>query len=134
LQLFRKTIQEKNELITQFQSEIHQASSIAETNAGSDVLPRILEMTILTDADWTYFQGLFEKLHKGYLSRLRERFPYLTPGEVRLIAFTRLRLSNKEICAMQGVSLSTVRSTKSRLCRKMNLPDVGNFEEFIEAI
>ena len=109
LQHFTQRVLEKNEFIEQLQGA-----------------------TILTDEQWEDFRALFEKVHGGYLRRMKEKFPTLTPAEIRFIALAKLQLSTKEMASMLGVSPVSVRSTWSRLRKKVQLPEEKSLEEWLE--
>ncbi|MBB3842244.1 DNA-binding CsgD family transcriptional regulator [Runella defluvii] len=109
LQHFTQRVLEKNEFIEQLQGA-----------------------TILTDEQWEDFRALFEKVHGGYLRRVKEKFPTLTPAEIRFIALAKLQLSTKEMASMLGVSPVSVRSTWSRLRKKVQLPEEESLEKWLE--
>lgn len=109
LQHFTQRVLEKNEFIEQLQGA-----------------------TILTDEQWEDFRALFEKVHGGYLRRVREKFPTLTPAEIRFIALAKLQLSTKEMATMLGVSPVSVRSIWSRLRKKVQLPEEESLEKWLE--
>lgn len=126
LNIFEKNISEKNSLI-----ELLEQQS-GETN--QDALSQLQQSTILTDADWAYFKGLFEKVHGGYLQRLREKMPDLTPAEIRFMALCKLNLSTREMAAMLGIGTDTIRQHRSRLRKKLNLTEEVNLEELARHI
>ncbi|WP_028522892.1 helix-turn-helix transcriptional regulator [Runella limosa] len=109
LQHFTQRVLEKNEFIEQLQGA-----------------------TILTDEQWEDFRALFEKVHGGYLRRTKEKFPSLTPAEIRFIALAKLQLSTKEMATMLGVSPVSVRSTWSRLRKKVQLTEEESLEKWLE--
>lgn len=109
LQHFTQRVLEKNEFIEQLQGA-----------------------TILTDEQWEDFRALFEKVHGGYLRRVKEKFPTLTPAEIRFVALAKLQLSTKEMASMLGVSPVSVRSTWSRLRKKVQLPEEESLEKWLE--
>lgn len=97
-------------------------------------LSELLHSTILTDADWNRFKRLFEKVHEGFLVRLKDRFPDLTPAETRLLALTRLHLSTKEMADMLGVKPHSIKKTRQRLRKKIHLGEEESFEDHLEQI
>ena len=86
-----------------------------------DLLPRerLRGARIITEDDWQRFMALFETTYEGYLHKVTMLIPEITPAELRYLALNRLHLSNKEIADMLGVGASAVRSTKSRLRKKL---------------
>lgn len=127
LQHFAKSISEKNTLIEELQQK-------PENSDTYRVIEQLQNATILTDEQWEHFRQLFEKVHTGYLYRVKEKIPGLTPAEVRLMALVKLQFSTKEMAAVLGISPNSVRSTWSRLRKKLNLPEEGTMEELLEII
>ncbi len=122
---FARNISEKNSLI-----------SMLEQHAGADpqALAELQQSTILTDSDWAHFRSLFEKVHHGYLQRLREKLPGLTPAETRFMALSKLGLSTREMAAMLGIGTDTIRQHRSRLRKKLNLSEEGSLEELASQV
>jgi DNA-binding CsgD family transcriptional regulator len=119
---FAKNIAEKNEMI--------QLLELQTDGADKDAVWKLQQSTILTDADWAYFKGLFEKVHGGYLQRLKEKLPGLTPAEVRFMALSKLGLNSREMAAMLGVGTEAIRQYRSRLRKKFDLHEEASLEEF----
>lgn len=127
LQQFAKSILEKNTLLEALQQK-------PENHDTYRVIEQLQNSTILTDDQWEHFRQLFEKVHSGYLYRVKEKIPGLTPAEIRLMALVKLQFSTKEMAAVLGISPNSVRSTWSRLRKKVNLPEDGTLEELLEII
>jgi tetratricopeptide (TPR) repeat protein len=126
LNSFTKNISEKNKLIEDLQHQIG--------DADSEAIRQLQHSTILTDEQWTDFRDLFDKVHGGYLQRLKEKLPGLTPAETRFIALSKLNLSNKEMAAMLGIGADAIRQHRSRLRKKLNLAEENNLEELLQKI
>ncbi len=123
---FAKNIAEKNEMIGLLEQQTD--------GRDKEAVWKLQQSTILTDDDWAYFKGLFEKVHSGYLQRLREKLPGLTPAEVRFMALSKLGLNSREMAAMLGVGTEAIRQYRSRLRKKFNLHDEASIEEFAAQI
>ncbi|MGN6477824.1 MAG: helix-turn-helix transcriptional regulator, partial [Flavipsychrobacter sp.] len=134
---FTRSLKEKNELIEQFASEIERYKTISSEQdrvSQQDALLQLQRSTILTDDQWEDFRNLFEQVHSGYLNRLREKLPLLTPAETRFITLSKLKLSNKEMAGVLGISNDAVRMSKHRLRKKLNLTTDEELEQVIETI
>ncbi|MDX1908352.1 MAG: two-component regulator propeller domain-containing protein [Bacteroidia bacterium] len=70
---------------------------------------------------WDQFQLSFDESHQAYIRQLQRLHPGLTPSEIRLACFIRMRLSNKEIASVLNITLSGVEKGKFRLKQKLNL-------------
>jgi len=111
LEGFAHNISEKNKLLEALQQQFGE-------NSDNQVLNQLQQSTILTDEEWDKFRGLFEKVHGGYLQRLKEKLPELSPAETRFMTLAKLQLSNKEMAATLGVSNQAIRTTWYRLRKK----------------
>lgn len=134
LQTYINTLHEKNRLLDTSTSEIEKLQAQLNTEGDNDIIARLQTATILTDEDWEQFRQLFEEVHTGYIYRLRKVARDLTPAETRLVVLTKLKFTYKEMAAMLGVSNVTIRSSKSRLIKKLNLDADTDFECFAENI
>jgi tetratricopeptide (TPR) repeat protein len=138
LENFTRHLQEKNLLIEQSGQEIERLrTALDATDAEqetNEVLQQIYSATILTDDEWTKFKLLFEQVHKGYLQRLKNKMPELTPADTRFIVLSKLNLSNKEMAGILGVQADTIRSYKHRLRRRFELPEDASIKDFVDSI
>jgi ATP/maltotriose-dependent transcriptional regulator MalT len=123
---FTSYISEKNNFIEILQQQLD--------NGERDALQQLHKTTILTDDEWEYFRQLFEKVHGGYLQRLKEKLPGLTPAETRFMALGKLKFSNKEMAATLGVSPQAMRVTWHRLRKKLELPEESSADELINSL
>jgi tetratricopeptide (TPR) repeat protein len=124
---FARSISEKNQLIETLENQFG-------ANSNNAALEQLRQVTILTDEEWENFRSLFGEVHSGYLQRLKEKLPGLTPAETRFMALAKLQLSNKEMAAVLGVSTQNIRTIWYRLRKKLNLPEEGGIEELAESI
>jgi DNA-binding CsgD family transcriptional regulator/tetratricopeptide (TPR) repeat protein len=121
---FTHHLAEKNELIEQFEMQ----------NGSKQAIKELEQTVILTGKDWGRFRELFEQVHPGYLHRLTQKIPGITPAEIRLMALARLNFSNKEMAAALGVTPQSIRVTWHRLRKKANLSEEGSSEELVNQI
>ncbi|HLN52329.1 MAG TPA: tetratricopeptide repeat protein [Lentimicrobium sp.] len=84
-------------------------------------LQRIVTDNLNIDKDWEKFKSLFEKVHSGFFIKLKEEFPDLSENELRLCAYLRINLQNKEIARILNVNPSTVVTSRYRIRKKMRL-------------
>ncbi len=123
---FARNISEKNTLIEMLEQQ--------HGDETSDALEQLRQSTILTDDDWEYFRNLFEKVHHGFLHRLKEKIPGLTPAETRFIVLSKLSLSGKEMAAMLGIGADAIRQLRSRVKKKLDLGEESSIESLISQI
>lgn len=127
LEFFTRSLSEKSILVDELEQKLgHQLNE--------EAVAQLQQHTILTDADWDHFRNLFNQVHKGFLVRLKEKMPELTPAEIRFMTLAKLNLSTKEMAASLGVSAQSVRVTRHRLLKKINLPEDGSLADLVNSI
>lgn len=132
---YLKNIKEQNVIIEQLHQEIEQLQTRNDaTSEKLEMLDKLQKNAILTEDDWNSFKDVFDTVHPNFFIILREKYQGLTQAEIRLVALTKLNMSTKEIASMLGISPETVRQTRWRLKKKMNLPDEVNIEDVIAAM
>ncbi|MBL7749678.1 MAG: hypothetical protein JNM19_19730, partial [Chitinophagaceae bacterium] len=126
---FSENFHQKALLLEQLESRL-QVKGAEDT----ELLEQLRQSTLLTDEQWIAFRQIFDKVHGGYLIRLKEKLPDLTPAEIRYMALAKLRFNNKEMASALGISQQTVRVTAHRLRKKLSLPEEGSLSELVESI
>lgn len=134
---YRDSLRLKNDLIENYKSEIFKLQSQL---AGPDDLIRVEKLEslmrthIMTDENWREFRNLFEKVHTGFFDRLKNRFEKLTETDTRLLALLKLRLNNREMANMLGITLEGIKKSKQRLRKKIGLNEESPLKEIIDII
>lgn len=126
---FARNFQDKSKMLEQLEAQLH-----LKGNEDEKMLEQLQQTTLLTDEQWANFRQLFDKVHSGYLVRLKEKLPDLSPGEIRYMALAKLHFNNKEMAAALGISQQTVRVTAHRLRKKLHLPEEGSLAELVNSI
>lgn len=136
LDLYTRNLKEKNELIDVIRLEMDEMriSGEQQMDERTERLNQLLQSTILTDHDWVDFRNMFEKVYPGFFARLRDKMPDLTPADTRLLALTKLNLSSKEMASILGISADSIKKSRQRLRRRLNLPEEGSLDELLEGI
>jgi tetratricopeptide (TPR) repeat protein len=131
LNFFARSLEEKNSIIEKIehlQTEQHAAEEKYE------ILSRLEKSVLLTDEQWNEFATLFEKVHGSFLLRLKDKAPSLSPAEIRIITLGKLKLSNKTMAGMLGITPDAVRMNKFRVRKKLNLEEEAEFEKFLATV
>jgi DNA-binding CsgD family transcriptional regulator len=131
LQMFRQNAIEKADLVERLQQQVQNKQVTAER---LQIVAELSNQTILTENDWDKFKLLFEKIHPGFFSNLRETATGITIAEQRMAALTRLQLTTKQIAAMLGISADSVHKARQRLRERLRLTDSATLEELIANI
>lgn len=95
---------------------------------------KLSNAVILTDEDWINFKKQFENVYEGFFVKLRDTYPDLSTGDIRLAALLKLRLSQDEISRMMGISVDGVKKAGSRLKKKLNLEEGVSLKDWVEGL
>lgn len=114
------------------QKQIIELSEQLKDNGNENIIQQLRQSVILTEEDWDQYRQLFDKVHKGYIYRLKQKYPQLTPAEIRYITLVKLQFNNKEMAAALGISVNTIRSTWHRLRKKMELDDEEDLTRLLD--
>ena len=70
---------------------------------------------------WKSIKTHFESVHPDFFAKLERNFPNLTPNDHKLLAFLKMKLSNKEIAIILNVSRRAVEQAKRRVKKKLGM-------------
>lgn len=88
-----------------------------------DVLPGVIRdlKTLVHDDAKKDFDLHFVQIHPDFYQKLLADYPKLTQNELRLCALIKSNLSVKEIAAINGISAESVKTSRKRLRKSLNL-------------
>lgn len=125
----------KREVIYELREDLKELREFAK-NEGSRKKVREMISKIsqhMTDEEYlNVFEANFEKVHQDFFDKLRQAFPDLTQRELRLCAFVKMNLTNKEIAPMLNISVRGVETARYRIRKKINLEHEHNLVEYLE--
>jgi tetratricopeptide (TPR) repeat protein/DNA-binding CsgD family transcriptional regulator len=131
---YMENILRKNSLLEELETQIHELNipdESADVERETNVR-KLLNMKILTNEDWQEFKRHFDQVHTGLMQRLKKQYPDMTRGENRLFILLKLRLGSKEISNILGVSPDTVKKSRHRLRKKLDLSTEVNILDFVD--
>ncbi len=94
-----------------------------DTDKVAEIELNLYNHKILTDSDWLTFKTQFEKAFPDYPARVRKVYPTISEAEERLFLFIKLKLKNKESAAILGISPDSIKKTRTRLRKRLDLLD-----------
>ncbi len=77
------------------------------------------------------FETYFDEVHEVFFKRLQEKFPQLTPNDLRLCAYIKMNISTKEISTLLNISYRGVEISRYRLRKKLELPREINLSSYL---
>ncbi len=90
---------------------------------------KLINKNLNHDEDWEIFERNFAEVHHDFLDKLKEQYPDITSGELRLAAYIKMNLSSKEIAPLLNISVRSVENKRYRLRKKMNITHDSNLKE-----
>lgn len=80
------------------------------------------------------YETIFKNTHQDFFRKLNSRHPYLTPNEIKLSSLLSLNLTTKEISEITKQSQQSIIVARSRLRKKLNLPEDENMNNYLIGI
>jgi tetratricopeptide (TPR) repeat protein len=133
LNLQVQNLKEKSELlerITQDAEELKKTIPL-QNEAKLAEVHTILLSNIITEDHWDRFKKSFEEVYPGFFGRIRYFYPDITASELRLAAFIRLGITLQDAATILGISTDSIKKSRYRLKKKLNIPDGEGLDEFI---
>lgn len=125
---------QKNELVEDIKDSIQllKKKSDHTMRAKLDQIQKMLNANFQMDREWEDFRMHFEKVHHSFFELLQERFPELTPNDLKLCILVRLNMNLKESARIMGISPESVKTARYRLRKKLVLGKDQNLNQFLQ--
>lgn len=94
-------------------------------------LRRSLEEDINQKENWKALETGINLSHDNFLHRFTEKYPKITHKDLKLVAYIRMNLSNKEIANLLNITLRSVESGRYRLRKRLDILKDTNLNDFI---
>ena len=126
---------QKNELISGLIEKLRDVKKGNKTESDKLISEIILQLKHHhSNESWEEFDLYFQEVHSDFYSKLSSRFQ-LTPNEMKLAAFSKLKLSSKEISSLTGQSIRTIDVGRYRLRKKLGINNSDiNLTTFLNSI
>ena len=128
---YTESLMQKNQLIDEIRLEL---ANIQCKNSEADVaatLSKMMNAHIMTDENWAEFKKLVLKVHSKFFFNLRNEYDCLSNTDERLLALIKLKLNNKEMAGMLGITVDGIKKAKQRLRKKMALIPNEDLEDVL---
>jgi hypothetical protein len=83
---------------------------------------------------WKEFTTAFEQVHQQFFENIKQYSSELTSADMRLIALLRINLSSEDIATLLGISTDSLRVSRYRLRKKLNIGQGDNLTAFIQSL
>ncbi len=80
------------------------------------------------------FETYFDEVHEEFFEKLKEKYPLLSPNDLRICAFIKMNLTTQEIAAILNISYRGAEISRYRLRKKLDLDRSTNLSTFLSNI
>ncbi|MCB0689046.1 MAG: hypothetical protein KDC53_21055 [Saprospiraceae bacterium] len=94
-------------------------------------LIRMVQQHLSNQDDWKVFEMNFNDVHDNFFKMLKQDYPDLTAGDLKLAAYLKMNLSTKEIAPLLNISIRGVENKRYRLRQKMGLQTDENILDIL---
>jgi len=119
----------RNNLLIDLKNDITSLANSVEGTANTMVKRAVkkIDMELNSQEGWAIFEQYFNTVFDGLLDRLAAKHSQLTQSDLRLCAYLKLKMNNKEIADLLNISYRSVEMAKYRLRKKLGLGLSDNF-------
>jgi DNA-binding CsgD family transcriptional regulator len=128
-------LMQKNELVNNVVKRLKEVKNVLpeNTKAGFRFIMNDLQQSA-DSTGWKEFELRFQEVHQEFYANLLEKYPNLTPNEKKLASFLRMNMTSKDISAITTQSVESIKIARTRLRKKLGLPQDANLITFLERI
>lgn len=101
------------------------------TTKDVDSLLKHIDSDIGDSEFWNIYHKNFDLIHENFFRNLVERYPTLTPVDLRFCALLRLNLSTKDIAKFTNLTVRGIETARYRLRKKLGIKDKESLVQFL---
>jgi preprotein translocase subunit SecG len=119
---FNMSISQKNSQIEFLEKELIKVenSTTSDVSEQKSEINELLKTHLMTKENWDNFKQAFIVDEPEYYSYIQENFDDLTDSNLRLVILMKLKLDNKQIAQVLGITQDAVKKAKQRLHKKLS--------------
>jgi len=84
--------------------------------------------------NWGHFEVAFQNVHPEFSQNLTKKFPHVTPAELKQCILMRLGLNTKDMAFVLYQSPDSIKVTRSRIRKKLQIDNDKNLQSFLVMI
>lgn len=128
------SILQKNQYLSEISKKLYELSKSEnnkELSKSARQISQQIQNSLKQDDRWEEFRLYFEQVHDDFYAKLKTSFPKLTANDLKQCALVKLNLSLEESATLLGVSAESVRISRYRIQKKMDLNSQAAFHEYL---
>ncbi len=87
-----------------------------------------------SESEWEFFRTQFDEIHADFGTRLLEKYPALSPKEVKVCLLMKLNLATKDIANSLCLSHRTIEVHRYQIRKKLGLSGDDNLQTFLMSL
>jgi DNA-binding CsgD family transcriptional regulator len=128
-------LSQKKDMFSEMQNDLKHLREMLKSDEARRKLTEIfqkLNQHKIGEEYMEIFDVNFERINHDFFEKLKQLDPSLTKRELRLCAFIKMNLTNKEISPLLNISIRGIESARYRVRKKLNVQHEDNFVSFLE--
>ncbi len=124
----------KKQVFTELKNDLRDLRALATNSQSKSKISQIFQKLNKHKIGEEYvqlFDTQFEEVHHVFFSKLRAMDPHLSKRDLRLAAFVKMNLANKEIAPLLNISVRGVETARYRLSKKLLIPENLTLSDFL---
>ena len=124
----------KNDLLINLKNHIFKLNDVKKEKELSPKMRSIvkrIDIELKETYDWVKFEFHFKKSNPDFFSKLDDLHPDLTPNDIRICAFIKLNIPNKQMASLLNINPKSLEMTRYRLRKKLGLAERSNLYNYI---
>lgn len=127
---------QKNETLQDLKEQLEGLIKKSDTKTAPELRRtlKVIDESFKLDKDWEDFKLYFEQIYTGFYAKLKVNYHDITTSELRHCALIRLNLTIQECASILGISPDSVKVSRTRLRKKLNLLPNQSLSDFIMSL
>jgi tetratricopeptide (TPR) repeat protein len=117
------SLMKKNEMLADLSEKLITIEKETTSSESKDAIKKVAHELQKSQEEeiWKEFSVRFKEVHGEFYNKLLQKFPTLSPNELKLCAFLRLNMSSKDIAELTGQRVSSLETARYRLRQKLGI-------------
>ncbi len=127
----------KKEIFDELLNDLKELRAIVKTQSSKSKLSNIftkVRQHKISEEYLEVFDVNFEKIHHQFFEKLRTIDPTISKRDLRLCAFIKMDLPNKEISPLLSISVRGIETARFRIRKKLGLSAQDNLHDFLKKL
>ena len=129
-------LSDKNNILHEVLEKAKQLEKVIgkEDKAAYKIITDTINNNLNKDVEGYKFIYHFNEVHPDFFNKLKAVCADLTENNLRICAYFKMGMSNKQVAAILNISVETVKNGRYRLKKKLGLGEGDNLDNFIRNI